>query len=71
MLNILRSLLDIITNLINFVINTITSLINFILNIPNYVNVLTTAIGYLPSVLIPFALASVSLYVVLFMIDRR
>lgn len=71
MLNILRSLLDIIVNLVNFVINTITSLINFIINIPNYVNVLTVAIGYMPTVLIPFAIASVSLYVVLFMIDRR
>ena len=71
MLNILRSFLDIVINLVNFVINTVTSLINFIVNIPNYVNVLTAAIGYMPSLLIPFAIASVSLYVVLFLIDRR
>lgn len=71
MLNILRSLLDIIVNLVSFVINTITSLINFIIQIPNYVNVLTASIGYMPTLLIPFALASVSLYVVLFLIDRR
>lgn len=71
MLNVFRSLLDIVVNLVNFVINTITSLINFILNIPNYINVLTASIGYLPTVFIPFALASVSVYVVLFLIDRR
>ena len=56
MLNILRSLLDIIVNLVSFVINTITSLINFIIQIPNYVNVLTASIGYMPTLLIPFAL---------------
>lgn len=71
MLNILRSLIDIVVNLVNFVANTIDSLIKFIVLVPNYVNVLTASIGYLPSVLIPFALASVSVYVVLFLIDRR
>ena len=71
MLDVLRSVLDIIVNLVNFVINTITSLINFIINIPNYVNVLTTAIAYMPTMVIPFAIASISLYVVLFLIDRR
>lgn len=71
MLDLLKSLIDIIVNLVNFVINTINSLINFILNIPNYLNVLTASISYMPILLIPFALASVSVYVVLFLIDRR
>ena len=71
MLDILRSLIDIVVNLVQFVINMITSLINFIINIPIYVNVLSSSIAYMPSVLIPFALASISVYVVLFLIDRR
>lgn len=71
MLNILRSLIDIVRNLISFLTNMITSLITFIVNIPNYVNVLTASIGYLPAMLIPFAIASISVYVVLFIINRR
>ena len=71
MLNALRSILDIITNLINLVINIFESLINLISNIPNYLNVVTGAIGWLPNVLMPFALASLSLYIVLFLLNRR
>lgn len=71
MLNVLRSFLDIVINLVNLVINIVESLINLISNIPNYLNVVTGAIGWLPNALMPFALASVSLYIVLFLLNRR
>ena len=71
MLNALESILSLFANIGQLIINIFTSLLNFLLNIPNYVNVLSTAIAFLPAVLVPFALASVSVYVVLFVIDRR
>lgn len=71
MLDAFRSIVDILTNLVNLLVNIVESLINLISNIPNYLNVVTGAIGWLPNVLMPFALASVSLYIVLFLLNRR
>lgn len=71
MLNALRSILDIITSIIAFVYNAFTSLLSLIQQIPQYVSMITVSVGYLPTVLIPFAIASVSLSVLLFMVNRK
>ena len=70
MINIFNSILDIITSLIGFVINTITSLIVLIGHIPTFVSFATSSAAFLPTMVLPFVLASISIYVVLFILGR-
>lgn len=67
----LRSLLDIIGSLLEFIGHSITSLFDLISNIPTYTVFLINSINVLPSVIIPFAIASVSLYVVFLITGRQ
>lgn len=71
MLSILESLIHTITALINFFIHAIQSLINLFIKIPTYVNFLVTSINVLPIIIIPFAMAAISIYVVLFILGRK
>ena len=71
MLDLLASIGTIISSLVSFLVNTVNSLVTFISNIPVYLAFLTTSFSLLPSVIIPFALASVTTYIVLLLIDRR
>lgn len=70
MIDLLRSIVDTISALIGFVINIVTSLINLLLHIPTYVDFLITSIGFLPSIILPFAVASISIYVVFLLLNR-
>ena len=70
MIRLLQSIVDTITSLISFVIHTVTSLINLIAHIPSYVSFLSVSIGYLPTIVMPFCIASVSLYVVFLILNR-
>lgn len=71
MLDVLNSLLNTVTSIIQFVVNSVTSLVNLLIKIPTYTTFLISSINVLPSIFIPFAIACVSLYVVLFMVGRR
>lgn len=71
MLDALTSIIGAIQSAIQFLFNTINSMVDFISNIPQYVNFLTTSFTLIPSVILPFAVASVTTYVVLLLIDRR
>lgn len=71
MLNLLRSLLEIVTNVIEFVISFIVSLTTLLLNIPKYLSFLTNNITTLPNIVIPFATASISLYIVYLILGRN
>lgn len=70
MIGILNSFLDIITSFVGFVINTFTSIIVLIGHIPTFVSFATSSAAYLPTMVLPFVLASVSIYVVLFILGR-
>lgn len=70
MIDLLRSIVDTISALIGFVINIVTSLINLLLHIPTYVDFLITSIGFLPTIILPFAVASISIYVVFLLLNR-
>lgn len=70
MISLLRSIVDTITAVIGFVVHTVTSLINLLLHIPTYVDFLVTSIGFLPQIIIPFAIATVSIYVVFLILNR-
>lgn len=70
MIKLLQSIVDTISALIGFVINIFTSLINLLAHIPTYVDFLVTSIGFLPTIIIPFAVASISVYVVFLLLNR-
>lgn len=70
MLQLLSSFADTIVSLVRLVISTLTSFTNLISNIPQYVSFLTSSIGFLPDIIVPFAIATVSILVVLFIIGR-
>lgn len=71
MLKLLATIVETISTLIQFLINTITSLITIIANIPTFVDYLVSSFAFLPDMVLPFCVASLSLLVVLFMIGRN
>lgn len=70
MIDVLTSILDAITSVIGLVINIFTSLISLLAHIPTYTDFLITSIGFLPTVILPFAVASISVYVVFLLLGR-
>lgn len=70
MINALQSIVDMIVSFGMFLGHTITSLINLVKHIPTYVSFLTVSIGYLPTMIMPFCIASVSIYVVFMIVNR-
>lgn len=71
MIDSLRAVVDFLTSVVSFGYHTLTSIFNLISQIPTYVSFLSVSIGLLPTVLIPFAIASISLYGVLFLLNRE
>ncbi len=71
MLSILKSIAEVIVTAVNLVVHIITSFVNFILNIPQYTTFLISSINILPSVFIPFIVASISIYVIYLLINRE
>lgn len=70
MIEILKSIVDTIVTVVTFFIHTIESLISFFLHIPQYSAFLISSVNVLPAVIIPFAIASISLYIMLLVIGR-
>ena len=70
MLSLLQNIAEIIITAVTLIIHIIESFVNFILNIPNYTAFLISSVNILPSVLIPFVVASISIYVIYLLIDR-
>lgn len=71
MIEALRSLIDTIIALVSFFTHAIFSLFVFISKIPQYVVFLSASLNTLPEVIIPFAVASVSVYVLYFVLNRE
>ena len=71
MISLLQSIVDTVVSLVAFLLHSIESLLNLLLHIPSYVSFLTVSLGYLPSLVLPFALASVSIYVVFLVLGRN
>lgn len=66
-----KSISNIIGTLINLVISTITSLITLIINIPTYLEFIISSLNVLPTFLMPFMLAFISLIVVQYLLNRK
>lgn len=70
MLNILNSVLTTITSMVGFLIHTIETLLSFFLHIPQYVLFITDVVAFIPAIFVPFAVASISIWVMRFLINR-
>lgn len=70
MLSLLSSFINTVVSLVSFVINSIQSIIDLIARFPTYISYITTGIGFTPSIIQPFLLASLSLYIIFFIINR-
>ena len=71
MIQIFSSLISTVSTLISFLANTIYSLICLVINIPNYCLLIFNSINLLPSFLIPFMTAYISLIVVQYILNRK
>ena len=71
MIKILLSILGFITSLVKYLISMFTSLISLIVKIPSYIAWLVEVVAVLPAILIPFIVASISVYAVLFILGRQ
>lgn len=71
MLAFLNSIVESITTVFSLILHFIGSFLTFFNQLPRSIAFLTTAIGLLPSVLIVFATAAVSVYVLLFILGRQ
>lgn len=71
MLNLLSQIANTIIAIVSFFVHSIESFINLLLHLPSYVTFLTQSIGFLPAILIPFAAASISIYIVLMIVGRN
>lgn len=70
MISLLQSIVNTIISLVSFFINTIMSLIDLLSRIPTYVTFLTEGISFTPSMVQPFLIASISVYIIFLIIDR-
>lgn len=71
MINLLTSLVDVVSAVINFIIHGLLSLFYFIARIPSYLAFFVTSFNILPAVVIPFAIASIYIYVLYFILARQ
>lgn len=71
MLKVLSGFVEIVITLVSFVINTIMSLIALIIRIPGYIAMLINTLNILPSFLLPYMVAFISIVVVQYLLNRR
>lgn len=71
MFSILSAIANTIVTLVTFIISALNSFIQLIINIPDYFQFLVNSINLLPTVVIPFAILSVTIYIVLFILGRK
>ncbi len=70
MIKLLSSIVNTISSIVSFIVSSIQAFTNILLNIPNYLTFISTSIGFMPTIFIGFLLATISIYVVFFIIDR-
>lgn len=71
MLDVIESLVNIVVTLVSFVINTIEGLISLIIRIPGYITMLIETLNILPTFLLPYMVAFISIVVVQYILNRR
>lgn len=71
MITLLKSIVDSIVAVANFIWHTIASLFLFIKNIPIYLTFIFDSLSVLPAVIVPFAIVSIYIYVMYFILSRE
>ena len=66
-----QGLIEIIGSLINLLLNLVRGIIQLIFLIPSAVTLLTTSIGVLPSILVGFATATITISVIFIIVGRN
>lgn len=67
----LQSLIDVVNSVLGFVLGLVDDLINFFKLLPQLVTLLTSTIGFLPSMLTLFATLSIAISVVFLTVGRE
>lgn len=70
MLSLLSSFLNTVISLVSFFVNSIQSIIDLLTKFPTYISYIVSGIGFTPTLIQPFLLASLFLYTVFFIINR-
>lgn len=60
-----------IESLVSFLGNLISGLLDLLMSIPTILSFTTSSIGHLPSVVLPFAVAGITISVVLLLVGRQ
>ena len=71
MIDLLRTIVNGITSIFNLTVHTLQSLIYFLLKIPTYISFFIDSLDLLPAVIVPFAIASIYIYVMYFILSRE
>lgn len=71
MLKILTAFVELFNTLFNLIVNAVKSIVILVTSIPTYAAFTIDAINVLPAVLIPFAAASISVTIILFVLGRN
>ena len=71
MIELLKSIVDIVIALVSFLIHSIYTLVVFIGHIPTYISFFISSFDILPAVILPFAVVSVYIYVLYFILARN
>lgn len=67
----LGSIWNAIQSIFEFVIQTVKGLVSVFLMLPKFISYVTSAIGFLPSLLAVFATATVAIAIIYFVIGRN
>ena len=71
MIDLIKSIVDSIALYIQFAWHTLMSLVTFMLKIPTYIVFFIDSFTILPTVIVPFAIASIYIYVLYFVLARE
>lgn len=71
MIQLLKSIVDSIVAVASFLWHTIASLFLFLKNIPIYLTFIFDSLSVLPAVIVPFAIVSIYIYVMYFILSRE
>lgn len=71
MINILEAIGNMFVTVFKLIENTLTSFITLLKYIPTYINFLNGTIALLPTIVVPFALVSISLWAIHLCIGRN
>lgn len=71
MIKLLTTLVDVASAIVNFFVHTLLSLLYFIARIPTYITFFVDSFAILPAVIVPFAIVSIYIYVLYFILARQ